>query len=318
MRLEKDCNFEKIKIISFSNFSMKEFSIKGTGVALVTPFDKHESVDFISLGKLIDHCIEGGVDYLVCLGTTSEYPTLSEKEILAVREFTKDHVNGRVPLVLGMGGNNTKELTNKISKTDLSGFSAILSVAPYYNKPSQKGLYHHFRHVAGSSTLPVIIYNVPGRTGCNISAETTLQLAEECKNIIGIKEASGNMGQCMEILGCAPKGFTVVSGEDALTMPLIACGAKGVISVTANAFPKQVSSMVNFALKDNFKKSVTLHNSLLPFTNAIFEEGNPCGIKAALEIMGITENVVRQPLYKISKPLYNRLQTIIKDIKEIK
>lgn len=294
---------------------MKEFNIKGTGVALVTPFDKHESIDFTKLGKLIDYCIDGGVDYLVCLGTTSEYPTLSDKEMLAVREFTIEHVDNRVPIVLGMGGNNTKLLTNKIAKTDTNGFSAILSVAPYYNKPSQKGLYYHFHHVAGSSSLPVIIYNVPGRTGCNLNAETTLQLAEECKNIIGIKEASGNMNQCMEILRCKPKGFELVSGEDALTLPLISCGAKGVISVTANAFPKQVSDMVNLALKDNCKKASAIHSKLLPFTNAIFEEGNPCGIKAALEIMGITESVVRQPLYKISKTLYNKLQSIIKEIK---
>ncbi|MBQ9311718.1 MAG: 4-hydroxy-tetrahydrodipicolinate synthase [Bacteroidales bacterium] len=294
---------------------MKEFNIKGTGVALVTPFDKHESIDFTKLGKLIDYCIDGGVDYLVCLGTTSEYPTLSDKEMLAVREFTIEHVDNRVPIVLGMGGNNTKLLTNKIAKTDTDGFSAILSVAPYYNKPSQKGLYYHFHHVAGSSSLPVIIYNVPGRTGCNLNAETTLQLAEECKNIIGIKEASGNMNQCMEILRCKPKGFELVSGEDALTLPLISCGAKGVISVTANAFPKQVSDMVNLALKDNCKKASAIHSKLLPFTNAIFEEGNPCGIKATLEIMGITESVVRQPLYKISKTLYNKLQSIIKEIK---
>ncbi|MBQ9254301.1 MAG: 4-hydroxy-tetrahydrodipicolinate synthase [Bacteroidales bacterium] len=294
---------------------MKEFNIKGTGVALVTPFDKHESIDFTKLGKLIDYCIDGGVDYLVCLGTTSEYPTLSDKEMLAVREFTIEHVDNRVPIVLGMGGNNTKLLTNKIAKTDTDGFSAILSVAPYYNKPSQKGLYYHFHHVAGSSSLPVIIYNVPGRTGCNLNAESTLQLAEECKNIIGIKEASGNMNQCMEILRCKPKGFELVSGEDALTLPLISCGAKGVISVTANAFPKQVSDMVNLALKDNCKKASAIHSKLLPFTNAIFEEGNPCGIKAALEIMGITESVVRQPLYKISKTLYNKLQSIIKEIK---
>ncbi|MCF0210304.1 MAG: 4-hydroxy-tetrahydrodipicolinate synthase [Bacteroidales bacterium] len=294
---------------------MKEFNIKGTGVALITPFDKHESVDFTSLGKIIDHCINGGVDYLVSLGTTSEYPTLTEKEMNAVREFTLEKVNNRIPIVLGMGGNNTKELTNSISKADLSGFSAILSVSPYYNKPSQKGLVQHYHRVAGSSSLPVIIYNVPGRTGCNIKAETTLQIAEECKNVIGIKEASGDMAQCMEIIRCAPKGFSLISGEDALTMPLIACGAKGVISVTANAFPKQVSEMVNFALKDNFKKASPLHYSLLPFTNSIFEEGNPCGIKASLEIMGLCENIVRQPLYKISKTLYNKLQSQIKEIK---
>ena len=233
---------------------MKDFNIKGTGVALVTPFDKQGNVDFTSFGKLINHCIDNGADYLVCLGTTSEYPTLTEKEMSAIREFTAETADGRVPIVLGMGGNDTRDLVNHITKTDYNGISAVLSVAPYYNKPTQKGLLEHFRMVANSCPVPVIIYNVPGRTGSNISAETTLKLAEECKNIAGIKEASGNMAQCMEILRSKPKNFELISGEDALTLPLIACGAKGVISVTANAFPKQVSEMVNLALKDNFRK----------------------------------------------------------------
>ncbi len=294
----------------------KEFNIKGTGVALVTPFDKHENIDFASLGKLIDNCIEEGVDYLVCLGTTSEYPTLTDKEISAIKDYTLDHVNGRVPVVLGMGGNNTKELISKITHLDANEFDAILSVAPYYNKPSQKGLFSHYRFIASCSPLPVIIYNVPGRTGCNLKAETVLKLAEENKNIIGIKEASGDMSQCMEILRCKPEGFSLVSGEDALTLPLIACGANGVISVTANAFPKQVSSMVNFALKGTMKKALALHNTLLPFTNAIFEEGNPAGIKAALEILGYGDNIVRMPLAKISKTLGSKLLTIIKQIQQ--
>jgi 4-hydroxy-tetrahydrodipicolinate synthase len=294
---------------------MKEFNIKGTGVAMVTPFDKQSNVDFTSFGKLINHCIEGGCDYLVCLGTTSEYPTLSQKEMFAIKEFTIECVEGRVPVVLGMGGNDTRELVNKITKSDLNNISAILSVAPYYNKPNQKGLYQHFRQVANSSPLPVIIYNVPGRTGSNLMAETTLQLAEECKNIIGIKEASGNMNQCMEILRNKPKGFSLISGEDALTVPLMSIGAKGVISVTANAFPKQVSEMVNYCLKDNYKKAIPIHNELLPFTNAIFEEGNPVGVKAALEMLGITNNVLRLPLVKASKILSNKIQSIINEIK---
>ncbi|MBR1770150.1 MAG: 4-hydroxy-tetrahydrodipicolinate synthase [Bacteroidales bacterium] len=293
---------------------MKDFNAKGTGVALVTPFDKHENIDFTNLGRLIEHCIKGGVDYLVCLGTTSEYPTLTEKEMSAIKDYTLEQVNGRVPVVLGMGGNNTKELVSKITHTDMTGFSAILSVAPYYNKPSQKGFISHFHFVAGSSPLPVIVYNVPGRTGSNLKAETTLQIAEECKNVIAVKEASGDMSQCMEILRNKPKGFSLLSGEDALTMPLIACGAEGVISVTANAFPKQVSDMVNFSLKSSFKKAQPLHYALLPFTNAIFEEGNPAGIKAALEILGLGDNIVRLPVSKISKTLNNRLQSIIKEI----
>lgn len=294
---------------------MKEFNIKGTGVAMVTPFDKQGNVDLTSFGKLINHCIEGGCDYLVCLGTTSEYPTLSQKEMFAVKEFTIECVENRVPIVLGMGGNDTRELINKITKYDYTNIAAILSVAPYYNKPNQKGLYTHFSQVANSSPVPVIIYNVPGRTGSNLNAETTLQLAETCNNIIGIKEASGNMNQCMEILRCKPKGFNVISGEDALTVPLMSVGAKGVISVTANAFPKQVSDMVNYCLKDNFKKAIPIHNALLPFTNAIFEEGNPVGIKSALKTLGITNNVVRLPLTEASKSLSNKIQSIINDIK---
>ena len=294
---------------------MKDFNIKGTGVAMITPFDKQGNVDFTSFGKLINHLIDGGVDYLLCLGTTSEYPTLTEKEMLAIKDFTLETVNNRVPIVLGVGGNNTRDVINHITRDNFQGFSAILSVAPYYNKPTQKGLYTHFRNVASSCPLPVIIYNVPGRTGSNLSAETTLQLAEDCENIIGIKEASGNMSQCMEIIRNKPKGFELTSGEDALTLPLITCGAKGVVSVTANAFPKQVSDMVNLALKDNCKKAAALHNALLPFTKAIFEEGNPCGIKAALDIMDIAQNNVRLPLVKVSKQLYNKIASIIKDIK---
>ncbi|MBQ6753643.1 MAG: 4-hydroxy-tetrahydrodipicolinate synthase [Bacteroidales bacterium] len=291
------------------------FNTKGTGVALVTPFDKRGNVDFSALGRLIDHCINGGIDYLVCLGTTSEYPTLTEKETFAVRDYIVEYVDKRVPIVLGVGGNNTKELVTRINHTDLSGFAAILSVSPYYNKPSQKGLYTHYNYIAAASPLPVIIYNVPGRTGVNISAETTLKLAEDFKNIIGIKEASGNMLQCMEILRCKPDRFSLISGEDALTYPLITCGANGVISVTANAYPNMVSTMVNQALKGSNKKALALHNTLLPFTNAIFEEGNPSGVKAALESMGICDNIVRLPLSNVSRALYNRLQSYVKEHK---
>lgn len=291
------------------------FNTKGTGVALVTPFDKRGNVDFSALGRLIDHCINGGIDYLVCLGTTSEYPTLTEKESFAVRDYIVEYVDKRVPIVLGVGGNNTKELVTRINHTDLSGFAAILSVSPYYNKPSQKGLYTHYNYIAAASPLPVIIYNVPGRTGVNISAETTLKLAEDFKNIVAVKEASGNMLQCMEILRCKPDRFSLISGEDALTYPLIACGANGVISVTANAYPNMVSTMVNQALKGSNKKALALHNTLLPFTNAIFEEGNPSGVKAALESMGICDNIVRLPLSNVSRALYNRLQSYVKEHK---
>jgi len=293
---------------------MKKFDLQGTGVALVTPFHKQGNIDFTSLGRLIDHTIEGGVDYLVSLGTTSEYPTLSSQEQLAVVEFTIEKVENRVPVVLGMGGNDTRSLVDKIRHTDLSSIAAILSVAPYYNKPNQKGLYAHYKAIAEASNTPIILYNVPGRCGVNMTAETTLQLANDFSNIIGIKEASGNMTQCMEILANKPQGFTVVSGEDALVLPMIALGAQGVISVAANAYPNIMSELVTHSLKSNMKKARAVHEKLLPFSNAIFDEGNPTGIKAALEIMGICQNNLRLPLVKSSKQLYSKLQTIINNI----
>lgn len=293
---------------------MKKFDLQGTGVALVTPFHKQGNIDFTSLGRLIDHTIEGGVDYLVSLGTTSEYPTLSSQEQLAVVEFTIEKVENRVPVVLGMGGNDTRSLVDKIRHTDLSSIAAILSVAPYYNKPNQKGLYAHYKAIAEASNTPIILYNVPGRCGVNMTAETTLQLANDFSNIIGIKEASGNMVQCMEILANKPQGFTVVSGEDALVLPMIALGAQGVISVAANAYPNIMSELVTHSLKSNMKKARAVHEKLLPFSNAIFDEGNPTGIKAALEIMGICQNNLRLPLVKSSKQLYSKLQTIINNI----
>ena len=293
---------------------MKKFDLQGTGVALVTPFHKQGNIDFTSLGRLIDHTIEGGVDYLVSLGTTSEYPTLSSQEQLAVVEFTIEKVETRVPVVLGMGGNDTRSLVDKIRHTDLSSIAAILSVAPYYNKPNQKGLYAHYKAIAEASNTPIILYNVPGRCGVNMTAETTLQLANDFSNIIGIKEASGNMAQCMDILANKPQGFTVVSGEDALVLPMIALGAQGVISVAANAYPNIMSELVTHSLKSNMKKARAVHEKLLPFSNAIFDEGNPTGIKAALEIMGICQNNLRLPLVKSSKQLYSKLQTIINNI----
>lgn len=293
---------------------MKKFDLQGIGVALVTPFHKQGNIDFTSLGRLIDHTIEGGVDYLVSLGTTSEYPTLSSQEQLAVVEFTIEKVENRVPIVLGMGGNDTRSLVDKIRHTDLSSIAAILSVAPYYNKPNQKGLYAHYKAIAEASNTPIVLYNVPGRCGVNMTAETTLQLANDFSNIIGIKEASGNMAQCMEILADKPQGFTVVSGEDALVLPMIALGAQGVISVAANAYPNIMSELVTHSLKSNMKKARAVHEKLLPFSNAIFDEGNPTGIKAALEIMGICQNNLRLPLVKSSKQLYSKLQTIINNI----
>jgi 4-hydroxy-tetrahydrodipicolinate synthase len=248
------------------------------------------------------------------MGTTSEYPTLNHQEILACFEFAVEVTANRVPIVLGMGGNDTRTLVDHIKKTDFSNVSAILSVTPYYNKPSQKGLYAHYKAVAEASPVPIILYNVPGRTGVNITAETCLQLANDFPNIIGIKEASGNIMQCMDILANKPQNFTVVSGEDALVMPLMSLGMQGVISVTANALPRQMSEMVNYCLKSNYKKAKVIHEELLPFSKAIFEEGNPVGIKAALEILGVCQNNLRLPLVKSSKQLYSKIQSIVNNI----
>ena len=279
----------------------------GTGVALVTPFRKQTTIDFSKLEALINHIIASGVDYIVALGTTSEAATMTDTERHALQDFIIETVAGRCPIMLGMGGNNTLAVTDAIANTNFDGISGILSVAPYYNKPNQRGLAQHFKQIAETSPVPVIIYNVPGRTGVNTAADTTLQLAQECPNIIGIKEASGNIAQVMQILKDKPDKFLVISGDDSLTYPMITLGASGVISVIANAFPKEMSSMVRFALKGDLKKALPLHYKMLPLMNAIFEEGNPSGIKALLEIQGKIVNTLRMPLVKVSKPLYNKL-----------
>lgn len=282
----------------------------GTGVALVTPFRKQETIDFSKLESLINHIINGGADYIVALGTTSEAATMTDTERHALQDFIIESVGGRCPIMLGLGGNNTLAVTDAIANTNFDGISGILSVAPYYNKPNQRGLAQHFKQIADASPVPVIIYNVPGRTGVNISAETTLQLANECPNIVGIKEASGNIAQVMQILRNKPDRFMVISGDDSLTYPMIALGASGVISVIANALPKEMSAMVKYALKGDQKKALPLHYKMLPLMNAIFDEGNPSGIKALLEIKGHISNTLRMPLVKVSKPLYNKISAL--------
>ncbi len=295
---------------------MKQPLFTGTGVALITPFRKQqETVDFTKLEHLIEYIVTSGVDYIVALGTTSEAATMTPSERSAVQEFIVETVNGRCPIMLGLGGNNTLDVTDTINRTNFDGISGILSVAPYYNKPNQRGLQQHFHSIAEASPVPVIIYNVPGRTGVNIAAETTLTLANECPNIIGIKEASGNMQQVMEILRRRPAGFRVISGDDALTCPMIAMGADGVISVIANALPKETSDMVRFALKGDLKKALPLHYRLLPLMNAIFEEGNPTGVKSLLETEGLITNILRLPLVKASKQLTNKLATLYNEFR---
>jgi len=287
---------------------------KGTGVAIVTPFKSDFSVDYQALENLTQHLITNKVDYIVALGTTGETPTLTHEEKYSVAKVIKDVVNKRIPLVLGIGGNNTAEVLKAIEKGDVEGYHAILSVCPYYNKPTQKGIYLHYKQISENSPLPLIIYNVPGRTGVNISAETTLQLAADCKNIIATKEACGNMEQIMTIIRNRPEGFLVISGDDAITFPLIACGADGVISVTANALPLQFSEMVRKALKGDFANAKPMHMSMLEFYQAMFAEGSPSGVKAALNILGMLENVVRLPMVSVSDPHYNHIAGLLNKI----
>jgi len=294
---------------------------KGTGVAIITPFHDSGNIDFGSFEKIIEHTIKGGINYIVALGTTGESVTLSRDEKVAVLEFVIETVNKRIPVIAGLGGNSTQDVINTIKATSFDGIDAILSVCPYYNKPQQKGLYNHYKAIAGSCPVPVILYNVPGRTSMNISAETTLKLACDFSNIIGIKEASGNLLQCMDILKDRPQGFLVISGDDALTLPMVALGADGVISVVANAFPQQFSDMVNLCLKGKFSKAKNLHFDLLRFTNALFMDGNPSGIKAAMEIIGLCKSNVRLPLVKVNKNVHSliaeEIEFLLKNLAEL-
>ncbi len=287
--------------------------LQGTGVAIVTPFHNYGTIDFTNLGRLLEHVVDGGVDFVVGLGTTSEAATLTSDEKEAIMDFVKETVNGRVPLVLGVGGNSTHAVVGKLKKTDFTGIDAILSVTPYYNKPNQKGIYNHFKNVAAASPVPVILYNVPGRTASNITADTVLQLAHDFKNIVAVKEASGDLHQVMEILRQKPADFQVLSGDDALTYPMLALGAAGVISVVANVLPAQFSKMVRLALQGEYSRALALHYTLLPVIKQLFADGNPAGVKAALEIKGIVKNNLRLPLVKANKAVYFALNKLLQD-----
>src|SRR6201997_693333 len=289
--------------------------LKGTGVAIVTPFTKKGNLDFAGLSNLINHIIKGKAEYMVVLGTTGETATLNKEEKLQVIMHVTEETKKRVPLVLGIGGNNTQEVIDSIKNTDLSDFAAILSVSPYYNKPSQRGIYEHYKAIAKSTSKPIILYNVPGRTASNISAETTLKLAHNFKNVVAIKEASGNMEQCMTIINDRPKDFLVISGDDNLTLPLLACGADGVISVLANAYPKDFSEMVRCGLKGDFATARKLHYKTFEITNQLFADGNPGGVKRALELMKICGPDVRLPLVKPNENVQQKLKQLVASYK---
>lgn len=290
----------------------KNAKFKGTGVAIVTPFNKDNSVDYKSLNKLVDFIIKGGVEYIVVLGTTGESVTLSKEEKQSVVTHVIENVNKRVPIVLGLGGNNTQEILSAFKKSsDFNNIDAILSVSPYYNKPNQRGIYQHYKALADASPLPIILYNVPGRTASNMTADTTIKLATDFKNIIAVKEASGNLEQCMKIIKHKPKDFLVISGDDMLTLPMIAAGADGVISVVANAFPKDYSEMTRQILAGNVKEAQKLHYKLTDIIEQLFADGNPAGIKAVLEMMKICSPTVRLPLVNVNKATQNALKEMV-------
>ena len=279
--------------------------IFGTGVALITPFNEDKTIDYPSLEKLINKVIEGGIDFLVVLGTTGEATSINESEKNELINFIVKLNNKRLPLVLGFGGNNTNKLIKEINNTDLSDFDAILSVTPYYNKPSQKGLYHHYAEISKSSPIPIILYNVPSRTGVNMSPEITIQLANDFKNIISIKEASGDINQIKYILKNKPKNFDVLSGDDGLTLEIIQNGGVGVISVIGQSNPVEFSSLVKFALNGKLSDAKLLHDKLYGLYHYLYSEGNPSGVKAFLSLQGVCKNYLRLPLVPMSSELFN-------------
>jgi 4-hydroxy-tetrahydrodipicolinate synthase len=285
--------------------------LRGTGVAVITPFKSNFEIDFDALGKLIDHLIEEKVEYLVTLGTTGETPVLDKQEKLDIVQFTFDRVADRVPVVVGIGGNNTHELIQDLQKFPLEKAAAVLSASPYYNKPSQEGLYYHYKAIAEASPKPVILYNVPGRTGRNMSAATTLKLAHEVANIGGIKEAGGDMAQCMTILRDKPADFLVVSGDDALALPQLACGMDGVISVAANAFPRAFSDMVRNCLIGDFASAKTINDQLMDAYDLMFTENNPAGVKAFMFEQGLIGNHLRLPVVPLSHGVHEKVKAYL-------
>lgn len=289
-------------------------NITGTGIALVTPFHADKSVDYDGLKKLVNYCILGGVDYLVSMGTTGESATLTIEEKTQVTQTIVDATDGRVPVVLGIGGNDTQSVLEALQTTNLEGIEAILSVSPYYNKPTQEGIYQHFKAIAEVSEKPIILYNVPGRTSSNMTAKTILRLATDFPNVAAVKEAGGDMNQIMEILNGRPDDFAVLSGDDNLTFPMLALGCHGVISVSGQAFPREFSGMVRDCLNGFIEKARPAHFKLFNFTNMLFAEGNPGGIKASLKVLGICDDHMRLPLWPISQELF---KTIEKEVKRI-
>ena len=288
---------------------------KGLGIALITPFLEDGSVDYKSLIRLVEYQLDSGADFFCILATTGETPTLTAEEKQKIKDLVVDLVGGRVPILVGCGGYNTAEIVQELQTRDFKGVDGILSVCPYYNKPSQEGLYQHFKAIAAATQLPVVLYNVPGRTGVNMKAETTVRLARDCKNIVAIKEASGNLEQVDEIIKNRPRGFEVLSGDDALTFPMVSCGAVGAISVIGNALPREFSKMIRLQMKGEYDSARKIHHRFQDLFSLLFVDGNPAGVKAMLHEMGYIQNVLRLPLVPTRISTLQRMSEIMKELK---
>ena len=287
---------------------------RGMGVALITPFKEDGSVDYPALMRMVDHLVQNGADFLCVLGTTAETPTLTTEEKREITRLVVERVNGRIPIMLGCGGNNTQAVIDSLKNDDFTGIDAILSVVPYYNKPSQEGIYQHYKAIAESTDLPIVLYNVPGRTGVNMTAETTLRIARDFKNVIAIKEASGNITQMDDIIKNKPENFDVISGDDGITFPLITLGAVGVISVIGNAFPKEFSRMTRLALQGDYANALKIHHSFTELFSLLFVDGNPAGVKAMLNAMGMIENRLRLPLVPTRITTFEKMRQILQEL----
>lgn len=294
---------------------MIQARLKGMGVALITPFKEDGSVDYEALLRLVDYQLQNGTDFLCVLGTTAETPTLSKEEKEKVKRTVIDRVNGRIPILLGVGSNSTQAVVEAVQNDDMTGVDALLVVVPYYNKPSQEGIYQHYKAVAEATELPIVLYNVPGRTGVNMTAETTLRLARDFQNIVAIKEASGNIGQMDEIIKNKPEGFDVISGDDGITFPLITLGAVGVISVLGNAFPREFSRMTRLAMQGDYANALTIHHKFTEMINLLFVDGNPAGVKAVMHQMGMVENKLRLPLVPAREVTCNKIRVELEGLK---
>ena len=288
---------------------------KGLGIALITPFCEDGSVDYKSLVRLMEYQLDNGADFFCILATTGETPCLTKDEKQKIKDLVVSTVNGRVPILMGCGGNNTAAVVEELKTGDFRGIDGVLSVCPYYNKPSQEGLYQHFKAIAAATSLPVVLYNVPGRTGVNLKAETTVRLARDCENVVAIKEASGSLEQVDEIIKNKPKDFAVISGDDALTFPMISCGAEGVISVIGNALPKEFSRMIRLEFKGEYEGARKIHHRFTELFSLLFVDGNPAGVKAMLHEMGFIENILRLPLVPTRISTLQKMSEILKELK---